>query len=130
MIFTSSYGQLSVVIPYVLAAPYYFSARSQLGTHDTDGRRVRARRGGAVLLHHLYATLADYKAVIDRLTTFDRRHRRRRGRVGREAGIRLAGATRATRSRMRDLSLALPDGAPHRRTPHGLRLPPRRERRW
>ena len=34
MAFTASYGQISPIIPYVIAAPFYFLGKVQLGRAD------------------------------------------------------------------------------------------------
>ncbi|MFL4987327.1 MAG: ABC transporter ATP-binding protein/permease [Microvirga sp.] len=108
MIFTSFYGQLSVVIPYVVAAPFYFLGKVQLGTlTQTAGAFARVEAALSFFVDR-YVTLADYKAVVDRLSTFDQAIAAGRA-LGREAGIRLAEHARDT-VEVRDLSLALPDG--------------------
>src|SRR5215212_9997107 len=108
MIFTSFYGQLSVVIPYVVAAPFYFLGKVQLGTlTQTAGAFARVEAALSFFVDR-YVTLADYKAVVDRLSTFDQAIAAGRA-LGREAGIRLAEHARDT-VEVRDLALALPDG--------------------
>ena len=43
MAFTASYGQISPIIPYVIAAPFYFLGKVQLGHAHADGRCLRPR---------------------------------------------------------------------------------------
>ena len=71
MAFTSTYGQISPFIPYIVAAPFYFAGKIQLGVMtQTAGAfgRVEAALGFFV---SYYTSLADFKAVLDRLSSFD-----------------------------------------------------------
>ena len=71
MAFTSTYGQISPFIPYIVAAPFYFAGKIQLGVMtQTAGAfgRVEAALGFFVTY---YTSLADFKAVLDRLSSFD-----------------------------------------------------------
>lgn len=70
-IFTASYFQANVVVPYILAAPYFFAGKITLGQlQQTAGAFARVE---AALTYFVaaYQTLAEYKAVIDRLTSFE-----------------------------------------------------------
>jgi len=69
--FTASYQQVNAVIPYVLIAPYYFAGKIPLGgMTQTAGAFARVESTMSFFIT-FYTTLADYKAVIDRLTSFD-----------------------------------------------------------
>src|SRR5688500_6525146 len=71
MIFTSLYSLVSVVIPYVVAAPFHFLGKVQLGTlTQTAGAFGRVETALSFFVDR-YVSLADYKAVVDRLTSFD-----------------------------------------------------------
>ena len=108
MIFTSFYGQVSVVIPYVVAAPFYFLGRVQLGTlTQTAGAFGRVEAALSFFVDR-YVSLADYKAVVDRLSTFDDAIGRGQA-LGRESGIVLSEHPKDT-VEVRDLTLRLPDG--------------------
>lgn len=108
MIFTSFYGQVSVVIPYVVAAPFYFLGKVQLGTlTQTAGAFARVEAALSFFVDR-YVSLADYKAVVDRLSTFDDAIAAGRT-LGRETRIRLA-AHGGDAVEVHDLALALPDG--------------------
>jgi putative ATP-binding cassette transporter len=68
----AAYFQLSGVIPYILIAPYYFIGKVTLGQMtQTAGAFARVQTTLSFFIDR-YETLADYKSVIDRLTTFDR----------------------------------------------------------
>jgi putative ATP-binding cassette transporter len=108
MIFTSFYGQVSVVIPYVVAAPFYFLGKVQLGTlTQTAGAFARVEAALSFFVDR-YVSLADYKAVVDRLATFDEAIAAGRA-LGRDAGIR-SSEHAADSVEARDLALDLPDG--------------------
>jgi putative ATP-binding cassette transporter len=119
--FTASYQQVNAVIPYVLIAPYYFAGKIPLGgMTQTAGAFARVESTMSFFIT-FYTTLADYKAVIDRLTSFDVAIGRARE-VGAASALTVReGAT--PELRIDDLSLGLPDG---RRIleAHGLVLRP------
>jgi vitamin B12/bleomycin/antimicrobial peptide transport system ATP-binding/permease protein len=68
--FVSTYFQASVVFPYVIMAPAYFAGKLTLGqltqTAGAFGRVESAMQWFIVR----YQTIANYKAIVDRLTTF------------------------------------------------------------
>ena len=69
--FNSGYAQISGVVPYLLAAPKYFSGALQMGELM---QTVSAFNGMRVSLSWFilnYPMLAEWKAVVDRLTEFD-----------------------------------------------------------
>lgn len=69
--FNSGYAQVSSVVPYLLAAPKYFSGAFQMGELM---QTVSAFNGMRVSLSWFilnYSMLAEWKAVVDRLTEFD-----------------------------------------------------------
>ena len=71
MAFTSAYGQISPFIPYIVAAPFYFAGKIQLGVmSQTAGAFARVESALTFFVNY-YIFLADFKAVLDRLTTFD-----------------------------------------------------------
>jgi len=108
MIFTSFYSQVSVVIPYVVAAPFYFLGKVQLGTlTQTAGAFGRVEAALSFFVDR-YVSLAEYKAVVDRLASFDAAIAAGRA-LGRDSAIKVSerpGRELAVRA----LGLALPDG--------------------
>lgn len=109
MMFTSLYGQISVIIPYVVAAPFYFLGKVQLGTlTQTAGAFARVEASLSFFIDR-YVTLADYKAVVDRLTGFDDAIARGRSLGRRDPRILVEEHGEPTLA-IRDLSLGLPDG--------------------
>lgn len=70
--FQQFFGSSSSVIPYVVAAPFYFAKQVTLGVlYQTASAFGRVESALAFFINR-YAVLADYKAVVDRLTSFDK----------------------------------------------------------
>ncbi len=68
--FVSTYFQASVVFPYIIMAPAYFAGKLTLGQlTQTAGAFGRVESAMQWFIAR-YQTLASYKAVVDRLTTF------------------------------------------------------------
>jgi vitamin B12/bleomycin/antimicrobial peptide transport system ATP-binding/permease protein len=106
--FTQFYGSSNSVIPYVVAAPFYFVGQISLGVlNQTAGAFARVDSALSFFIDR-YSTLADYKAVVDRLTSFD---------LSIDAAIERREGTRIIRSetgqadiQIPALDLALPEG--------------------
>lgn len=69
--FTASYGQLSPIIPYIFTAPFYFAQKIQLGVMTQTAGAFGRVEGALTFFITYYTSLADFKAVLDRLTSFD-----------------------------------------------------------
>jgi putative ATP-binding cassette transporter len=69
--FTSAYGQLSPIIPYILTAPFYFAGKIQLGIMSQTARAFGSVEEALNFFVTYYTSLASFKAVLDRLTSFD-----------------------------------------------------------
>ncbi len=69
--FTASYGQLSPLIPYIVAAPFYFAGKIQLGVMSQTARAFGTVDSALTFFITYYVSLAEYKAVLDRLVSFD-----------------------------------------------------------
>jgi vitamin B12/bleomycin/antimicrobial peptide transport system ATP-binding/permease protein len=109
MAFTASYGQISPIIPYVIAAPFYFLGKVQLGTLTQTAGAFGRVEGALTFFVNYYVTLADYKAVIDRLTTFHGAIDKAR-KLGRTPPNIAIDRSPASDLVVRDLALRLPDG--------------------
>jgi vitamin B12/bleomycin/antimicrobial peptide transport system ATP-binding/permease protein len=68
--FVSSYFQLSVVFPYIIMAPAYFAGKLTLGQLTQTAGAFGRVEGSMQWFIARYASLANYKAIVDRLTTF------------------------------------------------------------
>lgn len=103
--FTATYRQLSQIIPYIITAPFYFAGKIQLGVMTQTARAFDTVEGALTFFITYYTSLADFKAVLDRLSSFD-------------AAIERAQATEAppisriadAHISIDDLTLSLPDG--------------------
>ena len=69
--FTASYGQLSPIIPYIVAAPFYFAGKIQLGVMSQTARAFSMVDSALTFFITYYVSLAEFKAVLDRLISFD-----------------------------------------------------------
>jgi vitamin B12/bleomycin/antimicrobial peptide transport system ATP-binding/permease protein len=103
--FTATYGQASVLIPYLIAAPFYFAGRFKIGVLTQTAAAFGEVESALNFFVRYYVYLADYRAVLDRLTSFDAAAAaadelisRPAARPGASAGLSL------------DVALSLPDG--------------------
>lgn len=69
--FTASYGQLSPIIPYIVAAPFYFAGKITLGVMQQTASAFGRVEGALTFFINYYVSLAEFKAVLDRLISFD-----------------------------------------------------------
>lgn len=69
---TSIYAQASEIIPYLIVAPFYFAGKVTLGIMMQTARGFLSVQAALNFFIHYYVSLADFKAVLDRLTSFDR----------------------------------------------------------
>ena len=107
--FTATYFQANVVIPYIIVAPYFFLAKITLGQMtQTAGAFGRVETALNFFIAR-YQSLASYKAVVERLTTFRSAIEAARG-LGRKSP-RIERTEHLGRDLvLRDLALCLPDG--------------------
>ncbi|MFJ5369051.1 ABC transporter ATP-binding protein/permease [Bosea sp. CER48] len=69
--FTLSYNQLSVVLPYIILAPYYFAGTITLGIMmQVAGAFDRVQTALSFIINS-YSSIASYLASINRLTSFE-----------------------------------------------------------
>lgn len=107
--FTGSYDQASVVFPYILAAPSYFANQITLGQFQQVASAFNRVQGALSFFISAYTTLAAYKAVIDRLTTFNDSMTRAEI-MGREKDEFEHPSVASNDLRLAHLDLLLPDG--------------------
>jgi putative ATP-binding cassette transporter len=69
--FTAGYSQISVLIPYVLTAPAYFSNRMQLGGMMQTASAFSSVQEALSFFISAYRTLAEWRSVVERLDGFE-----------------------------------------------------------
>lgn len=106
--FTSAYFQANVVVPYILTAPYYFIGKISLGQMQQVVGAFSRVESALTYFIQIYTTLADYKAVLDRLTTFEGSIASAQ-RVGGESRLAVTSAP-SRELRLKNLNVRLPDG--------------------
>jgi vitamin B12/bleomycin/antimicrobial peptide transport system ATP-binding/permease protein len=109
LIFTTSYFQANVVIPYLIVAPYFFLGKITLGQMTQTAGAFGRVESALTFFIARYQSLASYKAVVERLTTFGSTLDQARG-LGRKPP-RIEHTEHSGRDLvLRDLVLCLPDG--------------------
>lgn len=74
--FTSAYGQIAIIFPILVAAPRYFAKEIHLGGLMQTVSAFGQVQGAMSWLVSAYPAVADWKATVDRLMTFERGIRR------------------------------------------------------
>jgi vitamin B12/bleomycin/antimicrobial peptide transport system ATP-binding/permease protein len=70
LFFTQSYSQASVIFPYVMVSPAYFSGGMQLGGLMQTGSAFNSVQTALSYFVTAYRTIAEYQAVVARLDGF------------------------------------------------------------
>jgi putative ATP-binding cassette transporter len=96
------------VVPYILTAPYYFIGRITLGQMQQVVGAFSRVESALTYFISIYTTLADYRAVLDRLTSFENAIQAAQ-RVGGESKI-VHAPVGGDRLRLNHLDLKLPEG--------------------
>lgn len=68
--FQQFYGSSASVVPYVIVAPFYFLDKITLGVMTQTAGAFARVEGAFAFFIFAYTTVAEYKAVVDRLTGF------------------------------------------------------------
>lgn len=105
--FTATYQQLSPIIPYVITAPFYFAGKIPLGIMTQTASAFSNVETALTFFINYYTSLATFKSVLDRLTSFDMAINR-----AHDPGVTAPSVDRSTEDsiEVRDLVLTLPDG--------------------
>lgn len=107
--YTAGYAQIAIIFPFVVAAPRYFSGEIDLGTLMQVASAFATVQGALSWFVNSYATLADWKASVDRLLTFQAALDAARAEAAARAGVRIDAGEGAD-LRAESLELVLPDG--------------------
>jgi len=108
--FTSFYGQLAVIFPFVVAAPRYFSGAMQLGGLMQTASAFGQVQGALSWFVDAYVQFASWKATVDRLIGFKAALDYARTEAERLDGDRVEG--QRPELMLERLALALPQGKP------------------
>ncbi|MGH8688766.1 MAG: ABC transporter ATP-binding protein/permease [Burkholderiales bacterium] len=106
--FTSAYGQLAIIFPFVVAAPRYFSGQIMLGGLMQTASAFGQVQGALSWFVDAYTQFAAWKATVDRLTGFQAQLDEVRADAQRAAGERSDGSSQEWRAEA--LTLELPRG--------------------
>jgi putative ATP-binding cassette transporter len=71
MFFTQSYGQASVIFPYLMVSPVYFSRAMQLGGLMQTASAFERVQNALSYFVNAYREIAEYRAVVTRLSGFE-----------------------------------------------------------
>lgn len=108
--FTSFYGQLAIIFPYVVVAPRYFSGTMQLGGIFQTASAFGQVQGALSWFIGAYTQFATWKATVDRLAGFMGSIEYVRAEAERLDGEHEEAL--AANLALQDVSLSLPQGKP------------------
>jgi putative ATP-binding cassette transporter len=107
--FTAFFNQISPFIPYVFAAPFYFLGKIQLGVlTQTAGAFARVEASLTFFVNY-YSSLANFKSVVDRLTSFSGAIARAKA-MADTGPARMPAAAGQPSLALEGLGITLPDG--------------------
>ena len=107
--FTAAYGQVAIIFPFLVAAPRYFAGAIQLGGLTQTADAFGQVQGSLSWFIDIYPQYAEWKATVDRLTSFGEAIARVREEAASPDGIQVE-ENAAPALEVRGLSLALPTG--------------------
>ena len=108
---TAGYGQVSSVFPFVVVSPAYFAGAIQLGGLMQTASAFGSVQGALSFFVTAYRSIAEWRAVIERLAGFDELIATARAAATRPPVIALAPSDAGIVS-FKDLAVQLPNGAP------------------
>lgn len=107
--FTAGYGQASTIFPYIVVAPAYFTGAIQLGQMMQTASAFDRVQGSFSFFINAYQTLAEWKAVVDRLVGFEKSVEATKAETLMSA-FRRASAGHGAAFAAKDVEVRLPDG--------------------
>jgi vitamin B12/bleomycin/antimicrobial peptide transport system ATP-binding/permease protein len=107
--FTASYSQANAVLPFIFVAPYYFIGKVTLGMMTQTAGAFSNVQESLSFFIDSYTTIAEFKSVVDRLTSFRISTQRARALATVAPHVEVARAARPDLA-MRSLQVALPRG--------------------
>jgi vitamin B12/bleomycin/antimicrobial peptide transport system ATP-binding/permease protein len=107
--FTQTFGQISPIIPYVFAAPFYFAHKIELGVMTQTAGAFAQVANALTFFVNYYTYLAGFKSVVDRLNSFDRAIEEAQS-LSKAGPMRVATPSGTPRIDLEEIDLSLPDG--------------------
>ena len=107
--FNQFYSQISVIIPYVVVAPFYFAKIVDFGRFNQSADAFANVNGAMNFFVDRYIGLADFRATIERLTSFEDAFDRALAEEKKTPRITTE-PSQAPAMSLNDVDLALPDG--------------------
>ena len=108
---TAGYSQAAVVFPYIMVSPAYFAGKVQLGGLMQTANAFGQVQGALSVFVNVYRQLAEWRAVVERLSGFDHSIA-----VAHEAAVKppviTVAPADANAVSFKDLSVRLPNGVP------------------
>ncbi|HTC11585.1 MAG TPA: ABC transporter ATP-binding protein/permease [Acetobacteraceae bacterium] len=101
------YSQVAIIFPLVVAAPRYFAGKLELGGLMQTADAFGQVQGAMSWFINSYATLAEWRAIVERLTTFH--HAIMMARAASGQGLTTTTGPADTIA-LRDVTIALPNG--------------------
>src|SRR5262245_7706630 len=108
---TAGYRQAAVVFPYIMISPAYFAGKVQLGGLMQTANAFGQVQGALSVFVNVYRQLAEWRAVVERLSGFDHSIAAAREAAVKPPVIAVAPADAAAVS-FKELSVRLPNGVP------------------
>ena len=109
--FTAGYGQAAWIFPSLVAAPRYFRGELALGGLIQTISAFGQVQDSLSFFVQSYKQIAEWCAVVERLSEFERTLERVRAHAASGSGVRLADGV-GTRLTVKGMDLYLPDGQP------------------
>ncbi len=110
--FTAGFDQFSIVFPYIVVSPAYFAGQVQLGALMQTASAFGSVQSAMSFFVTTYSELAEWGAVIQRLTGFNASIAQARASGAPAAGVKRVDGDPKAGIQLHDVSLRLPNGAP------------------
>ena len=121
--FTQSYSQASVIFPYLMVSPAYFSGAMQLGGLMQTASAFNSVQNALSYFITAYQAIAQYQAVVQRLSGFEKAIVIGRELALTQPAVEVVPGETATAISIDRLNVRLPDGQPLVHAEH-VALPP------
>jgi vitamin B12/bleomycin/antimicrobial peptide transport system ATP-binding/permease protein len=107
--FINFYGQISPYIPYIVAVPFYFAGAIPFGVLNQTAQAFSRVEGSLNFFVNYYSSLATFKAVVNRLTSFAAAIERAKA-MATTGPVRMPAPAGELAVATEQLGIALPDG--------------------